>query len=331
MRIWFNHWFSTAYNIINMIRSENDVHVICTNKNEYSVVGAACDECYPESLLCGDEYASWCLDFCKEHGIDVFFPRREIYAVSRHKAEFEALGVRVMAEEPEIIDKLSRKDTAYEMLSAAGLDCIPEYHIVHDAEGFRTAYEELSQKYGNVCFKFVRDEGGMSFRLIDNDFCGFSSLFKKSATRITFESALSMLSERESFSSLMVMPYLPDEEISADCLSTSSGMIILPRIKNVSKIERMCYDEKVLALIQRVLDMTGLEWPCNIQFKYYNGKPYFLEVNTRMSGGVQLACAAAGVNIPSVAFNKIIGRDIPWSIDRTEYRITHADTPLVLR
>ena len=38
VRIWLNHWFSTAYNIINLIKAdEQDFYIIGTNDNEYAV------------------------------------------------------------------------------------------------------------------------------------------------------------------------------------------------------------------------------------------------------------------------------------------------------
>ena len=46
-RIWLNHWFSTAYNIIRLIRdSDPGYTIIGTNENEESPIKAVCDEWY---------------------------------------------------------------------------------------------------------------------------------------------------------------------------------------------------------------------------------------------------------------------------------------------
>ena len=37
------------------------------------------------------------------------------------------------------------------------------------------------------------------------------------------------------------------------------------------------------------------------------GKLYLLEINSRMSGGLQLSCKATGINIPSIAINQLLG------------------------
>ena len=43
-RIWLNHWFSTAYNIIRLIRdSDPGYMIIGTNENEESPIKAVCD------------------------------------------------------------------------------------------------------------------------------------------------------------------------------------------------------------------------------------------------------------------------------------------------
>lgn len=45
VNIWLNHWFSTACNIISMIKQGNpDFHVIGTNENPHLVLSAVCDE-----------------------------------------------------------------------------------------------------------------------------------------------------------------------------------------------------------------------------------------------------------------------------------------------
>ena len=330
-RIWFNHWFSTAYNIINMIRADNPSFIfIGSNENEYSPIAAACDEWYMEPALKSEDYVDYCLFFCKEHCIDVFMPRREMLSISRRKKEFESIGTRVMVDDYSIISVLNHKDQAYSYMKAQGVTTIPEYHIVTSKEKFLEAYYDLVSRYREVCFKFVHDEGGKSFRLIDNNRKGYSSLFKKQNTRMTLDLVLEALSEKESFSPMMVMPNLSGNEVSVDCLNTNNGLIMLPREKDPTRIEKLIFTPEIESITREIYDAVHLEWPCNIQFKYLDGKPYFLEVNTRMSGGVQMACLASTVNIPSIAVNKILGVDKPWSIQKKDCFITHVEAPIVL-
>ena len=75
----------------------------------------------------------------------------------------------------------------------------------------------------------------------------------------------------------------------------------------------------------------GLECPYNIQFKYLNGIPYFLEVNTRMSGGIHMACAGSGVNIPNIAVKKLLGIRSDWFNAQEEKMLAQTTVPIVLK
>lgn len=331
VKIWFNHWFSAAYNIMSLIRQDNpDYQIIGTNENERSVLSVLCDEWYTEPSLRGDEYVDFCLEFCRDHAVSVFMPRREMLSISRRKQDFEMAGVRVMVDDYDIVNVLNHKDQAYRELKKSGISTIPEYHIVTTVRGFKEAYTDLAGKYREVCIKFVHDEGGKSFRLIDNKRKGYAALFRKQNTRMTYDAIEEALSEREEFSPLMVMPNLSGDEVSVDCLQTAKGLIMLPRIKDATRIERLCFRDDIIEKTKEVYDAVKLECPCNIQFKYLDDTLYFLEVNTRMSGGVQMACMAGNVNIPSIAVNKLLGIHKDWEVCRKEQFITHVETPVIL-
>lgn len=330
-RVWLNHWFSTAYNIVKLIKeNESNIWLIGSNENEHSVYRSVCDEWYVEPVLKEAEYVEYCLSFCKEHNVDLFLPRRGMVAISKNKERFDAIGTTVMVENSELMDMLNDKAKSYEFFRQYEWANVPEYHIVTDVAHFKRAYEDLVSKYKHVCFKFVHDEGGKSYRLIDNNRKGYTALFKKQSTRMTYDEVIIALSEREKFSPIMVMPYLPDEEVSVDCLRTEKGIIMLPRIKDATRVEKVRYDKIILDKCKKVFETIDLQCPCNIQFKYLEGKPYFLEINTRMSGGIQMACLASGVNIPNIAVNKFLGIDKFWTCSEKEVCISHVEIPVIV-
>ena len=330
-RIWMNHWFSTAVNIIDLLRADGmPLHVIGTNEHEFSVIRNSCDEWYREPVLKDDEYVEYCLQFCREHGVEVFMPRRGMLCLSKNKARFEAEGVKVMLDDYGIVSVLNHKQDAYRYFRENGIGTVPDHYIVETVENFRAAYGELAARYGQVCFKFVRDEGGKSFRLIDNQRKGYTALFKKQNTRMTLEDVLAALGERETFAPLMVMPFLPGDEISVDCLDTRQGLIALPRVKGYEAYETVAYDPAILAVCGDFQRKAGLRCPYNIQFKYLDGVPYFLEVNTRMSGGVQMACAVSGVNLPQTALKKMLGMDTAWTNNGRTGKVAQILQPVVI-
>jgi predicted ATP-grasp superfamily ATP-dependent carboligase len=147
---------------------------------------------------------------------------------------------------------------------------------------------------------------------------------------MTLDDVLDALSEREVFSPIMIMPFLPDEEVSVDCLDTEKGLIALPRIKGNNKYELLRFDEDIISICRDFQNKVGLKCPYNIQFKYLDGIPYFLEVNTRMSGGIQMACYASGVNIPQLALKKISGEELDWSCKYEEKILAQVLQPVTI-
>ncbi len=88
--------------------------------------------------------------------------------ISEHKDRFEEIGVKVMMDDYHIISTLNHKEKAYEFFKKNNIGTVPDFYVVKTLDEFKKAYEKLMEKYKQICFKFERDEGGKSFRLIDN-------------------------------------------------------------------------------------------------------------------------------------------------------------------
>ncbi|MCC8049892.1 MAG: ATP-grasp domain-containing protein [Clostridiales bacterium] len=330
-KIWLNHWFSTAYNIINLIKeSESEFWIVGSNDNAHAVYKTVCDEWYTEPILNEEDYADYCFSFCKEHKIDAFLPRRGMLIISKQKARFEEYGIRVMADDFGIVSVLNDKEQAYKLFKEKGIGFVPEHYVVTTLNDFLKAYDKIRSSGEQVCFKFLQDEGGKSYRLIDNTRKGYSALQRKQNSRMNLNDVIAALSEKEIFSPIMVMPFLPDEEVSVDCLKTEDGIVMLPRVKDFSRVERIRYIPEILQFCRDFYNKVGLDHPCNIQFKYLHGVPYFLEVNTRMSGGVHMSCLASGVNLPNLAVNQLLGMSKGWKNNYEEKYISHVELPLIV-
>ena len=334
IRVWFNHWFSTAYRLIELMKDdkEEEIHIIGTNLQLDSVIQKVCDEWYEDSPLKGDEYIDFCLDFCKKHSVDVFVPRRCMTDVSRCKDKFEAIGVKVLVDDYKAVSLLENKAAAYEFFKNYENIRIPEYYSVTNVQQFAEAYSKLKENNKQICVKFVRDEGGMSFRKSAEKVNEFDRLRIYQGTSISYDDLYSALASRESFDELMVMPYMEGNEVSVDCLRTDSGTIAVPRIKSPVRHERVVYDTEIITTTANVLNKLNLQFPCNVQFRYKDGQLYLLEINTRMSGGLQMSCLASGVNIPNIALNKLLGKEIEWSIDdETDKIVSYIEIPKLIR
>lgn len=333
IRVWFNHWFSTSYRLIELMKADRNerVYAIGSNLQKDSVIQKVCDEWYEEPGLDGEQYILYCLEFCKEHSIDVFVPRRNMVEISKNKARFEDAGVRVMVDDYSIIKLLGDKAATYDFFKACKGLHIPEYFIANNLAQFEQAYKKLRAGYEQVCIKFVKDEGGMSFRKIAEQVDSFKRLRVYQGTEISYEMLTETLSHAGDFDDMMIMPYLPGNEISVDCLQTQKGLIAIPRNKGAARHESVEYKEEILEMTEQIMNRIQLQFPCNIQFKLKDDVPYLLEINTRMSGGLQMSCLAADVNIPNIALNKLLGKDIDWTMDRAEHIVSYIELPQIIR
>ncbi|MDR1246810.1 MAG: ATP-grasp domain-containing protein [Clostridiales Family XIII bacterium] len=332
VRVWLNHWFSTAYHIIELIKRDTplDFIIIASNREANCVYRAVCDEFYIEpEYINKEQYTAYCLDFCREHSAEVFVPRRAMSAIAERRADFDALGVKVLAEnDTELLSTVSDKAAFYQACSGKGIGCIPPYMVVDTVTAFERAYSELKTNEIRVCFKFARDEGAASFRVIDDRILDNGGLRNPFGTKITYGNAVTLLTNTEQIPPIILMPYLSGAEVSADCLRTLRGDIIIPRFKTNGRAERVCFDKRIIDICKRILENFSFECPVNIQFKYDGDTPYLLEVNARMSGGIQLSCLAADVNIPNIAVNKLLGIDKPWIVTPRDTVVSFVETPI---
>lgn len=334
-RIWFNHWFSTVYHLINLIvKDEKDKYtIIGTNERDFVAYKCACDQWYSEPIgLDDDEYVEFCLSFCKEHKIDIFAPRKKMIAISKAHKKFESIGVKLLVDSSyEIIEMLEDKAQAYEYFKEKIPSYIPEYRVAYSYDEFIEMYEELQKTSPRVCYKLISDEGARSFRVIDNTIESGKGIFEKPGTKITIEATKKVLSQYDFSVPMLLMPYLSGVEVSVDCLSTCQGSLIIPRFKNNKRYSEIIFDKELMHVCDEIMNTLKLKHPMNIQFKMDGDRYYLLEINTRMSGGLQLSCEASEINLPKIAIKELLGEKEKWSYPSFNSRkVVHIETPIRL-
>lgn len=335
MRIWFNHWFSTAYHLINMMKEGNPdkFTMVGSSHNPLAIYKRACDEWYDEAEKISEkDYIEFCLDFCREHKIDIFVPRRNLAAVVKNAGRFEAAGVKLFADtRADIAEMLNNKLDTYNYFKKNLPDCIPEFYVAHSYDEFVKFYEIMKDHVSRVCYKLVVDEGARSFRVIDNRIESPYALLERPGSKVTFETAKAVLSPYDFSNPVLMMPYLEGTEVSVDCLKTPSGNLMIPRHKTNKRYSEVIFDKEIMQMCSDIMDMLDLKMPMNIQFKKHEDKFYLLEINPRMSGGLQLSCKATGINLPDIAINQLLGIEKPWSYpDIKSQKVAHIETPICL-
>lgn len=279
---------------------KDKIKVIGTSSNKDHVFKLACDEFYIEPSMTEDAYAEWALDFCKSHGVDIFFVKKNRSAVVKRIKDFEGAGIVVVADEYNIQDIFNSKSSTYKYLEDNRANVkMPEYIIAKSIEEFKDSIEKF-RKSGEdkICYKFDSDEGGGSFRVI--------ALNKNNETAMGYPTPyqnldkcleeLSGLQKSKGFKTLIVMPYMNGPEISIDCYNSKNGFVCVPRVKESSRVETIKNIPELEEYCENIQKAVGFKFPWNCQFRRdrVTGEYKLLEINTRLSGcshfGVDAGC-----------------------------------------
>lgn len=332
MRIWFNHWFSTAYHLINMMRNnDRELYFIGSSTNHYAVYKNVCDEWYDEESLV-TEYTDFCLDFCRRNNVDVFVPRRGLADIIRNRSCFDDIGVKVFSHDnADIIEILDDKQKTYEHFRKIYPEIVPDTYTAHSFEEFCEGFEKLRPLCGRVCYKLVIDEGARSFRVIDDSINSLSGILNRPGSKLTYSAAKQIMHSYDFENPVLLMPYLSGVEISVDCLADKPKNLIIPRYKLGNRYSEVIFDKEIMDKCDRIINMLEIKMPLNIQFKTEQDKIYLLEINPRMSGGLQISCKASGINIPYIALNQLTGKHIEWKYpDFHSKKTANIETPTVI-
>ena len=301
IRIWFNRWFSTGTEFINLIK-ENDYEkqfeiYVTHHENRKDFINLA-DYFELEKKIYGREYIDYCIKFCIEHKIDVFFPKYRLKDISKYRKEFEDIGVKVLlAASDEIINLVENKGSFYEACRGHKIIDIPEYKIIKGLDEFESHYHKMKEKTNYLCFKPVISEGGLDFRVInDNELVHPNISFSKAKLLID-----NHYKERE----IMLMEYLDGIEYSIDCLAYKGELLVAIPRKKIGWKRILENNSTLIEIAKRITRVFDFSYVFNIQVIYKNGVPMLLEVNPRMSGGLGTSCLS-GVNFPYCALELLL-------------------------
>ncbi len=316
MKIWFNRWFTTVAHYIELIRNNDDgikFEVYGSHPNEDALYLQYCDHAFVEPDISGEAYIEYCLQFCDEHDIELFVPRKENVLISKNLSKFHSIGVKVLVCDAELMALMDNKAAMYRAIierenqKGIPIVSIPDYVVVNNVRDFRKAYDSLVMKGHTVCFKPVIGEGANGFRVIKEGQQTIEELLTEGVSRkISIEQACSIFSQQESFPELMVLEYLDGYEYSIDCLAYNGELhLAIPRKKVEGRVRELEDNKQLLDIARAIHREYNIDFISNIQVKFSKGIPKLLEINPRMAGGLNISCLS-GVNIPYEAIKLLL-------------------------
>ena len=306
-RVWFNKTFSSVGTAIRLIREADGAgryHLICSNTNPHAAAFLAAHEAALEPAgLTGDAYLDWCLAFCRERRIDIFWPGKEAGLIAAAHARFADQGTRVLSVASRDVLELMHDKARF----CAGLD-LPlappaQFRVVENIDQYDAAYAELRPLHRKLCIKPSEGVYALGFAIIDEERSATQLLLAGAAYQINAGDLRAGLAQLASFKPLLLMEYLDGHEYSADCVADHGALVCaVPRKKPHTSghgqlIELRADILQACAQLSRDYRLNGI---FNVQFREGRNGLALLEINPRMSGGIGMACAA-GPNLPYLA------------------------------
>ncbi|HAT33179.1 MAG TPA: hypothetical protein DCW29_20725, partial [Janthinobacterium sp.] len=208
-------------------------HLVCSNSNPHAAALLAAHEAAVEPAgLVGAAYLDWCLAFCRERRIDIFWPGKEAGLIAAEQARFAAQGTRVLS--------VASRDTLALLHDkarfCAGLD-LPQapparFRAVADIAAYDAAYAELRPLHRTLCVKPSESVYGIGFAVLDEERSGAQLLLAGAAYRVNAGELRAGLALMQQFKPLLLMEYLDGHEYSVDCLADQGALLCaIPRKK----------------------------------------------------------------------------------------------------
>jgi carbamoyl-phosphate synthase large subunit len=239
------------------------------------------------------EFVPVLLDWCRSFGVDVLFPTVdvELPTIAALRDEFSAIGVAVAS--PSLstleicLDKLSLADRC------AGVLPVPRTEVLGPAAAVGRRYP--------VVVKPRRGAGSRGISFVES------------------EAELLALGSDDT---RLVQDMLPGAEFSVDVFADLAGHVVaaVPRSRlrvdsGVSVAGATLHDEELEQAARRVATAIGLTTVANVQLRRdREGRAALLEVNPRFPGAMPLTIAA-GIDMPSLTLDAVLGRPIPAALD----------------
>lgn len=349
--VYFNQWFSSIAWVIEDLkkRNKNQIKIIASSRNENHVYKDYVDEFIVEDWIetkdhkeSMDNYVDWVINICKEYKVDYFFVKKHSSDITKRINDFAMSGTFLITERYETLKALESKSDVYKKLKTDSdlKKYIPMYiNSKHGMELIRLLQEH---KYKNdLCLKFDSDEGGASFRAIDDTPVSISTLNSFRVNKLTTDEAISLIISADKTERLILMEKLDSPEISVDCYRSKQGFIAICRAKEEGRVEHIYYNSEISELCCKIGEILGLSFPYNVQFRYEanssneNGEKQLklLEVNPRMSGGLYYE-VANGLNIADICLKDCMNRNREYNIEDfigfEDKYVTHLELPVKL-
>lgn len=271
-----------------------NLKIVVTDNSEVAPAMAFADRAYQVPLINDPAYIPMILDICKKEKIEAVTTLidPEIMLLAKHRSEFEALGVIVLAPYEETAKLCFNKYDMYQFLVKNHINTVKTYGT----------YGEFLEAY---------EAGEISFPVFVKPRTGSGSVGARKIETIELLKQVTDADESLIIQELMTGKDL-DADVYVDTISHKPVAMFSKRklsttIGGANKTISF-KDEALFAFISEVLSVMRFNGPLDMDFFYQDGKYYLSEINPRF-GGAYLHAYGAGVDFVKLIKENVEGRE----------------------
>lgn len=307
----------TIYSLKNNYDKRN-IKVTCTDIQEDCVGRYLADKFYKIYKASDTEkYLKNLLEICNNEKIDVILPQNtaELLTLAKNQAKFTNVGIKIVVSNHKQLITANNKYELLKISESIGIP-FPKYSIVCNKNNLILSAKKIGWPNNPVVVKPPDSNGSRGLRIIDEN-KNYKELFynQKPTNMFTkFEPFLEMIGD--SFDPLLLMEYLPGEEITIDVFRNKEKFVSIPRIRSeirsgISFRNKAIKSYELINYSKILSDHLNIMYCFGYQFKYdSNGIPKILECNPRVQGTMVFS-TFMGVNMIYSAIKSILNEKLP--------------------
>ena len=269
----------------------------------------------PKVIEKPEEYVQEILKICVIEKIDILLPvdGNETIHFAKNKSLFDKINTKIITSNLCSLIESSDKHKTYSICESIGIPT-PKYVAVKNFVQFKKGLEELGYPNTKICFKPSISSGSRGFRVLllpNKD--RVNEFFTEQADNSISVDEFKQIVGDNNFPELLLMEFLPGEEISVDVLADNGkALVIVPRVREkviggASYVGRTVFDEEIIKFSKVITAKFNLDNIVGIQFKKDEiGVSKIIEINARTHGGLIISILS-GANLLELGIKKNMG------------------------
>jgi len=289
-------------------KNRAEIAILASHRNERNEILSVADSALIEPPH-AEERLAFILRTLSEQGIDAIHTGRNCSWFEAHRTQIEATGVSLTtgALDATHLAIADDKVSFAGLMEQNALPVVPSMRI-NDIETLKEQLRNPPFAGQPLCVKPVTGIYGMGFWRFD-DSASSMAVFNHPEQRIVHpQHYLTALAGAETFTPLVLMPWLPGPEYSVDILAHKGKVLAAVGRRKEGALQHLVNEGEAWHLACACAELMQADGLVNVQTRNdASGRPVLLEINMRPSGGIGYTLHS-GVNLPGMFAAHLLGQ-----------------------